>query len=47
MNDINFYKIMAIDQIKAKKKNNTNFKSCQVLSDMALVRGTKFYQIEK
>ena len=43
MNDINFYNMMAIDQLKAKKKNNTDFKSCYVLSDMALIRGTKFY----
>lgn len=44
-NDIvNFYKILDIDQSRTKKNAKNNFKSTHVISDLAQIRGTKFYK---
>lgn len=42
MNTIKFYDIMQIDNI-SKKKGKGNFKSRRFASDLALIRGTKFF----
>ena len=43
-NNFHFYDIQQIDPSRVSKlKPNSNFKSMHVLSDMALIKGTKFY----
>ena len=47
MNNIEFYTITNSENGNGKLKNGTNFKSTHYFSDMALLRGAKFYNKKK